>query len=279
MAGSRLYFSADDRAVGEELWALDLGAVPGPCAPSATTLCLGGHFRVEASWMVSGRTGAGRAVPLTADTGGFWFFGAENVEVVLKVLDGRPVNQHRWVFYGALSDVEYHLTVTDTETGLTRRYVNPAGQLASVADTTGFGRLGAFAVAQRPGAAPRRRAGVEPAAANAGPCVAAPKRLCLSDGRFAVEATWKDFAGHSGHGTAVPLTGDTGWFWFFGPTNVEVILKVLDGTPVNGKHWVFYGALSNVEYTLKVTDTQTGAVRTYTNPSGNLASVADTGAF
>ena len=40
---------------------------------------------------MSGRTGAGRAVPLTADTGDFWFFGAENVEVVLKVLDGRPV--------------------------------------------------------------------------------------------------------------------------------------------------------------------------------------------
>ena len=185
------------------------------------------------------------------------------------------------MFYGALSDVEYHLAVTDTETGLTRRYVNPAGQLASVADTTGFGRLGAFAAAprSRAGAAPRRRAGVEPAAATAGPCVATPKRLCLSDGRFAVEADLEGLRRPQRPGTAVPLTGDTGWFWFFGPTNVEVILKVLDGTPVNGKHWVFYGALSNVEYTLKVTDTRTGAVRTYTNPSGNLASVADTGAF
>jgi hypothetical protein len=28
-----------------------------------------------------------------------------------------------------------------------------------------------------------------------------------------------------------------------------------------------------------VTDVQTGAVRTYTNPSGRLASAADTGAF
>ncbi len=77
----------------------------------------------------------------------------------------------------------------------------------------------------------------------------------------------------------MPLTADTGWFWFFGPTNVEVVLKVLDGTPLNGKHWVFYGALSSVEYTLEVTDTATGAVKTYTNPSGNLASVADTAAF
>jgi hypothetical protein len=42
---------------------------------------------------------------------------------------------------------------------------------------------------------------------------------------------------------------------------------------------VFYGALSNVEYTLTITDTQTGTVRTYKNPSGRFASVADTGAF
>ena len=39
------------------------------------------------------------------------------------------------------------------------------------------------------------------------------------------------------------------------------------------------GALSNIEYTLTVTDTQTGVEKTYTNPLGRLASVADTGAF
>jgi hypothetical protein len=42
---------------------------------------------------------------------------------------------------------------------------------------------------------------------------------------------------------------------------------------------VFYGALSNVQYSLTVTDTATGATRTYTNPAGQFASVADTGAF
>ncbi len=47
----------------------------------------------------------------------------------------------------------------------------------------------------------------------------------------------------------------------------------------SGKFWVFYGALSNVEYTLTVTDTQTGAVKTYKNLSGQFASVADTEAF
>ncbi|MEP7132423.1 MAG: hypothetical protein ABI914_04615 [Acidobacteriota bacterium] len=41
----------------------------------------------------------------------------------------------------------------------------------------------------------------------------------------------------------------------------------------------FYGALSEVQYAITVTDTQTGQVKTYSNPSGQLASVADTAAF
>jgi hypothetical protein len=57
------------------------------------------------------------------------------------------------------------------------------------------------------------------------------------------------------------------------------VLKVVDGRGFNGKFWVFYGALSNVEYQITVTDTSTGAVRVYTNPSGQLSSVADTSAF
>jgi hypothetical protein len=48
---------------------------------------------------------------------------------------------------------------------------------------------------------------------------------------------------------------------------------------VNGHFWLFYGALSDVQYTLTVTDTSSGAVRTYTNPAGQFASVADTAAF
>ena len=78
------------------------------------------------------------AVPITADTGYFWFFDDANVELVVKVLDGRSVNGHFWVFYGALSDVGYSITVTDTETGDQRAYQNAHGTLASVADTSAF---------------------------------------------------------------------------------------------------------------------------------------------
>ena len=91
--------------------------------------------------------------------------------------------------------------------------------------------------------------------------------------------TWTDFRGNTGVGHAVTLTDDTGYFWFFRDTNVEVVAKVLDGRPLNGHHWVFYGALSNVAYTLTVTDLATGETRTYDNPLGNFASLGDTMAF
>jgi len=110
-------------------------------------------------------------------------------------------------------------------------------------------------------------------------CQPGPTALCLNGGRFKVEAAWKDFAGRTGAGQTRPLTDDTGAFWFFGAENLEVIVKVLDGRAVNGRFWVFYGALSNVEYTLTVTDTITGHIRAYRNPSGRFASIGDTEAF
>ena len=281
VAGDRLYFAAYDEIHGRQLWALPFAA--SGCRPAADHLCLqNGRFEVRAEWRdFQGHSGQGTAVGLTGDTGTFWFFSPSNVEVVVKVLDGRGVNQAFWVFYGALSSVEYTLSVTDTETGLPRRYFNPAGTLASVGDTDGFGPLGA-ASTYRPKAVPQGltlvSARTDPRAATGG-CTADAGRLCLQGGRFAVTAEWKDFQGHTGNGTAVGLTGDTGYFWFFSPGNVEVVAKVLDGRAVNDKFWLFYGALSSVEYTLTVTDTQTGSVRMYENASGNLASVADTSAF
>ena len=47
------------------------------------------------------------------------------------------------------------------------------------------------------------------------------------------------------------------------------------GTPF----FIFFGALSDVEYTITVTDTQTGAVKTYVNPPRKLSSISDLAAF
>ncbi|HEY6065843.1 MAG TPA: trypsin-like peptidase domain-containing protein [Thermoanaerobaculia bacterium] len=104
--------------------------------------------------------------------------------------------------------------------------------------------------------------------------------LCLNANRFKVEVTWRvPSQGTGGSGVAVPLSGDTGYFWFFSSGNVELIVKALDGRAVNGYYWIFYGALSDVEYTITVTDTSNGSVKTYSNPQGHMASAADTSAF
>jgi hypothetical protein len=264
-----------DRDTNAVLASTALSSFAPGCTPDATTLCLnGGRFRVNAVWRdFAGNTGQGQAVPLTADTGYFWFFSAENIELVLKVLDGRPLNDQWWVFYGALSSVEYTVTVTDTVTGATRSYTNPPGRLASVADVSALpgdepGSL--VALAEGPVAEPVVE--LEPRAGN---CAGGPTTLCLQQGRFRLEATWRTPNGASGAGMAVPLTNDSGYFWFFNSANVELVVKVLDGTPINQHWWLFYGALSDVDYTLTVTDTMTGASKTYRNPQGTLASVAD----
>jgi streptogramin lyase len=112
---------------------------------------------------------------------------------------------------------------------------------------------------------------------TAATCADDANTLCLN-GRFRVSTSWQSPIA-SGTGTSTLLTSNTGAFWFFDPTNLELVVKVLDGRSINGKFWVFYGSLTNVEFTLTVTDTQTGAIKTYTNLQGQLASVADTSAF
>lgn len=248
-----------------------------PCAAGSDTLCLnGGRFRVRVNWRASalGTHGVGEAVPLTADTGHFWFFSRNNIELIVKVVDGRGFNGRFWVFYGALSDVEYTIQVTDGETGEARTYFNPQGRLASVADTAAFAATGG---SDLPSPASLTKTG---ASSTAVVCSGDPTTLCLNGDRFRVRAAWRAVnLGTSGQAQAMSLTSDTGYFWFFSSNNVELVIKVVDGRAFNDHFWVFYGALSDVEYTITVTDTETGSVRTYFNPQGQLASVADTAAF
>ncbi|HEV8581044.1 MAG TPA: hypothetical protein VGX68_18415 [Thermoanaerobaculia bacterium] len=244
------------------------------CAADSEVLCLGesNRFRVRVSWKTpAGDAGVGHARRLTADTGALWFFQASNLELMIKILDGRAINGHFWVFYGALSNVEYTLTVTDTATGQEKTYRNPASQLASRADVAAFKE-------EAPASPPAAGAAVtEPSDCGPGGTDTA---LCLGSGRFRVAVTFVDpTTGAAGPAHAVDLTADTGAFWFFQASNLELMIKILDGRAINGHFWVFYGALSNVQYTITVTDTETGEQRTYTNEHGHLASRADTDAF
>jgi minor extracellular serine protease Vpr len=295
-------------------------AIKTPCAAAGTNLCMtSSRFRVRVAWSVpsQGTSGVGQAIPLTGDTGYFWFFSSNNVELVIKVLDARGVNGNFWVFYGALSNVQYTIMVEDTQTGTVKSYVNPDQNLASFADTAAFSGANTppsgedaeatsatsatsalaasaeldyarYAALTSTSTFTKRlrtrvngRSEMQPLSVAApAACSVDSQTLCLNSTRFKIQVSWSvPSQGTSGNGTAVPLTGDTGFFWFFSSNNVELVIKVLDGRGLNGKFWVFYGALSNVQYTITVTDTQTGLFRTYNNQSGTMASVADTSAF
>ena len=106
--------------------------------------------------------------------------------------------------------------------------------------------------------------------------------LCLSDRRFLVEAFWRTGDGQTGHGRGVEVTADTGYFWFFGPENVEAVVKVLDVCELEPFHnfWLFAAGLTAVEVTLRVTDTASGTVKEYVNGLGSsFHPVLDTAAF
>jgi len=98
-------------------------------------------------------------------------------------------------------------------------------------------------------------------------CVAGGTSLCLNGGRFRVTAHWQT-ASAAGDAEGVALTPDTGYFWFFAPSNVEVTVKVLNGCSTNQRFWVFSSGLTNVRVDLAVTDTVTGKVKTYSSPQG-----------
>ncbi|MEM1180399.1 MAG: hypothetical protein AAGM22_18795, partial [Acidobacteriota bacterium] len=127
----------------------------------------------------------------------------------------------------------------------------------------------------------RRDADPSRAAVAKATCVPDATTLCLGDGgRFQVETSFETFLGF-GEGMAVPFRADTGLFWFFDSSNIELIVKVLDACAAPfDRFWVFAGGLTNVEVELRVTDTVTGEFRVYRNPSGqSYRPVLDTSAF
>jgi len=118
------------------------------------------------------------------------------------------------------------------------------------------------------------------AAGGATTCVTDASTMCLSNGRFQVTAVWQKTDGTSGSGTAVPLTSDSGYFWFFDPTNIELVTKVLGACAIDGNYWVFAAGLTNVQVTVTVLDTSNGVTEKYVNAQGSaFPPIQDTAAF
>jgi len=97
--------------------------------------------------------------------------------------------------------------------------------------------------------------------------------LCLLDKRFQVQVNWSNqFDGSSGGGSAIPSSDSTGFFYFTDPSNYELIVKILN---LGGVIKVFYGELTDLHFTITVTDTTSGTVKTYQNTPGDCGGIDD----
>jgi len=101
---------------------------------------------------------------------------------------------------------------------------------------------------------------------------------------FTVRLTATDQrTGRTAPGQAIPQNDLFGYFSIPVLTgnadNPEVFVKILDGTPVNGEFWVFYGHLTDLVYDITVTEVATGFSKTYHKDAGNTAGGFDTSGF
>ena len=259
-ADDAFYFVADDGLVGREIWEVGEPSVA-PCVPTPTTLCLlDGRFRARAVWRdFAGKTGEAGVQPLTGDSGYFWFFAPGNPEVLLKAVDacGLPGFENFWAYTTGLTNVEVELEIVDTVSGERQRIRTALGEA--------FGPLfdsGSFAVCDGAGAVASPR----PAAASTAETTVLP----LLGGRFTATASWETGDGRSGEGRAVAISGDSGYFWFFAPSIVEVLVKMVDacGYPGFDNYWVFAGGLTDVAVRLTVRDGWSGATVSHLNLQG-----------
>lgn len=190
-----------------------------------------------------------------------------------------PYGNNVWVFHTSLTDLDYTLTVRDTLTGRVRIYNSeklgsPPAMACGVADTRAFD------------GACRVRTLSAPLADSESSVASAPT---LSSGRSIPGDAAGDGSAHEPHrrGEAVPRADGFGYFSLPGFTGdasfPEVFVKMTDGTAApGGSYWVFHSGLTDVDYTLTVTDQSTGAVRSYRRgaPAGaELCGQADTSAF
>jgi len=259
------------------------------CSASPGVLCLlGGRFRITLSARDprTGRIAPGRAIEGNDRFGYFSlpeFTGDPTFpEVFVKMLDATSLQGgHFWLFHTGLTDLEYTLTATDLVAGSVRVYRNERSdpsELCGGADTSAF-----LTASRDPG---WTASGARPAGAPA-PCVADGAGLCLLSGRFrATLAAGDPRTGRAASGRAIPDGDRFGYFSlpdFTGdPTFPEVFLKMLDATSLDGHFWVFHSGLTNLPYTLTVTDLSTGEIRAYQNRVGDptrLCGGADTAAF
>ncbi len=256
---------------------------------------------------------------LSADQSGLlYFFDRDNVELLVKVLDGCAVNGHRWVFVAPVTTLGFRLAIQEWGPYVADRRQswyydskrrpqerigrniddgNPQGSTArTVSDTMAFPCTPAEIAAARAKAAVaegghaaflRSRgltgaglASLERRSAGASTdCEPGGTALTLAGG-YRVSMCYETYAGDTGDALDWGLdSSQSALLYFFERNNAEVLIKVLDGCGVNGHRWVFVAPVTDLAFNLRV-ESPDGEVWTHTNRLGQTADAAsDTSAF
>ncbi|MEM9293874.1 MAG: hypothetical protein AAGD01_19505 [Acidobacteriota bacterium] len=286
----KLFFSATAPDTGREPWVANLNREPRPCDSAAGLCLLDNRMEVRVRWhdFRSGRTGQGTPIPISgSDRSGFFsFFRPGNLELAVKALDATTVNGNAWVFSSSLTDLEYWVEVEDLETRTIRHYYNSPRDTCGIADDQSLPWI-----LEDPARLPARQEGselqeltnspwVSDALAHAGlsersnslaaptlveantsPCVDSDTTLCLAGGRYELSLLWNN--GNEGGTARVVREGDSAWFWFFQPNNLEAVVKLLDARDVNGRFWFFVSPLTTLEVIIDLRNTATGELAAY----------------
>ena len=101
--------------------------------------------------------------------------------------------------------------------------------------------------------------------ANSPACIQDSVTLCLLNNRFQVRAEYMDYGYNRGVGGAVPLTGDSGYFYFFGQSNVELVIKAVSFCNGGSSVGIYASGLTDVQVLFKVLDVKAGIYAEYPN--------------
>jgi hypothetical protein len=197
-----------------------------------------------------------------AETDGFGYFSlpgftgdATLPEILVKMVNADvPPWNSEWVFFSGLTDLAYAVTVTDTTTGIFRSYLNDPGN-----PYCGGADISAFPAAQGAGSA---------VAARTPALRTSDGGLSLMSGRFLLTLSATDpRTGRTISGAAIVRDDRFGYFSLPDLTGdaslPEIFVKMLDARSIGGGYWLFQTSLTNLSYVLTLTDSATGAVRTY----------------
>ena len=273
---------------------LPAAAEPKSCKAGPDRLCFqGNRFLVDAGWRnpTTGETGKGTVLKRGPNFGVF-SLGSGHADLLVRMT---KTGQEVRLLYGQLTNFQFSVGVTDTKKRGTTRYYNGPNNCGAVRQIPGALTAGLaveagddlFDLLNPPSfdfvkSGPGIPEDLDLASQvfidhhETGTCKATATRLCLHANRFQADPSWRHpTTGATGTAKATRITDSSGTFAFKTANGADVAVKAVE----TDRARIVWGSLTSFEFTLTVTDTLSGQVKTYTNPAGTFCGGVDEEGF